>query len=572
MREGLIAAALLFAPFAQSQTIIFVDDDAAPGGDGSSWDTAFRHLQDALDPGIDGPRAPVEIRVAQGVYFPDLSESDPTLLGARTATFRLEENMLVLGGFAGLTGDDPDARAPSDFLTILSGDLAQNDDAGIPTALDDNAYHVLETWFTTAVLLEGVVVSGGRANRPFEDGWWPARRDDSGGGMLLVDSDAVVRDCLFTENQGDANASVWVALEGPFAFVEAGAGAVLVAGGAPVFENTDFVRNRANRIGGAVSVNRSSASFSRCDFVENSVGLAGFGDVNYGGALADASFGGPAGSAAYDRCRFLNNRCEEFAGGGGALFTIFSGATFSNSLFLANSTDGPGGAMALDNVADVRFNNVTVAGNVSGSGAGGVHEFSEVADSYAFNNSIVWGNASPETFPFNPNMFSFSGNFAISDSIIQFADTLPIAAYLFERVVVADPNFASTTGPDGALWSGDENLRPVSPSPAVDRGNNLFATGVADLDSIDRRQDHAPTPDTGVGTAPLVDIGAYELPRCVADVNNDTLATPADFTAWLGAFNAETDPNRPRADVNRDGGLSPSDLTAWLAAFADGCP
>jgi len=60
--------------------------------------------------------------------------------------------------------------------------------------------------------------------------------------------------------------------------------------------------------------------------------------------------------------------------------------------------------------------------------------------------------------------------------------------------------------------------------------------------------------------------------QCPADVNGDGMATPADFTAWLGCFN---DPNSQpfcdNADVNNSGGIEPADFTAWLAAFNAGC-
>ena len=48
--------------------ILYVDDDAPLGGDGLSWDTAYRFLQDALATASDS----TEIRVAQGAYQPDL--------------------------------------------------------------------------------------------------------------------------------------------------------------------------------------------------------------------------------------------------------------------------------------------------------------------------------------------------------------------------------------------------------------------------------------------------------------------------------------------------------------------
>ena len=59
---------------------------------------------------------------------------------------------------------------------------------------------------------------------------------------------------------------------------------------------------------------------------------------------------------------------------------------------------------------------------------------------------------------------------------------------------------------------------------------------------------------------------------CPADVNDDGVASPADFTAWLSCFNDPgSAPFCDRADVNADGTIDPADFTAWLAAFNAGC-
>lgn len=54
---------------------------------------------------------------------------------------------------------------------------------------------------------------------------------------------------------------------------------------------------------------------------------------------------------------------------------------------------------------------------------------------------------------------------------------------------------------------------------------------------------------------------------CLADVNGDGLVTPADFTAWINAFNN----NLPQCDQNSDNACTPSDFTAWIANFNAGC-
>ncbi len=54
---------------------------------------------------------------------------------------------------------------------------------------------------------------------------------------------------------------------------------------------------------------------------------------------------------------------------------------------------------------------------------------------------------------------------------------------------------------------------------------------------------------------------------CLADTNGDGEVTPADFTAWIAAFNASA----PECDQNGDGSCTPADFTAWIANFNAGC-
>ncbi|MCA9272164.1 MAG: hypothetical protein KDA31_03875 [Phycisphaerales bacterium] len=54
---------------------------------------------------------------------------------------------------------------------------------------------------------------------------------------------------------------------------------------------------------------------------------------------------------------------------------------------------------------------------------------------------------------------------------------------------------------------------------------------------------------------------------CVADTNGDGILSPADFSAWVAAFNAMS----PACDQNADGVCSPADFSAWVANYNAGC-
>lgn len=62
-------------------------------------------------------------------------------------------------------------------------------------------------------------------------------------------------------------------------------------------------------------------------------------------------------------------------------------------------------------------------------------------------------------------------------------------------------------------------------------------------------------------------LGEILAPVCLADVNEDGALTPADFSAWVAAFNARD----PKADQNGDGQILPDDFTAWVSNYNAGC-
>ncbi len=68
-------------------------------------------------------------------------------------------------------------------------------------------------------------------------------------------------------------------------------------------------------------------------------------------------------------------------------------------------------------------------------------------------------------------------------------------------------------------------------------------------------------------TTPDTPITIPDTPDCPADTNLDGMLTPADFTAWIAAFNAQA----PECDQNGDALCTPADFTAWIANFNAGC-
>ena len=63
------------------------------------------------------------------------------------------------------------------------------------------------------------------------------------------------------------------------------------------------------------------------------------------------------------------------------------------------------------------------------------------------------------------------------------------------------------------MGTDDDDLRPIAGSVVIDAGNNALVPGdlAADADGQPRFTDDPATADSGLGSAPIVDLGGYEL-------------------------------------------------------------
>ncbi len=324
MVERLAVAVLLFSlsctTASHADMILFVDDDAPPGGDGLSWDTAFRFLADALAAAEDPFDA--EIRVAQGVYKPDRDDASPEGSGDEDLSFVLSGGIELLGGFAGIGAEDPDERDIEQFETILSGDL-EGDDGDKGGDPYDNSHHVVNCIKTldSPVIIDGITITAGFAH----GGAFP---NDRGAALFVQEADPVVRDCLITAS--DAAEHGAVAIVGPcsptFSSVTFSAnqsGALIIEGGAaPTFEDCTFDANTGEV---AVFNDQSEVLFQHCTFSNN----------------AEGAVRNEQADAVFVSCVFSGNS----SGYGGAVESEASTCLFIDCYFSANTGDWEGGAI-----------------------------------------------------------------------------------------------------------------------------------------------------------------------------------------------------------------------------------
>ncbi|MHC4429299.1 MAG: choice-of-anchor Q domain-containing protein, partial [Planctomycetota bacterium] len=308
---AMFVAMPVMAPTPTGPTVIYVDDDAPPGGDGLTWETAYRFLQDAI--AASGFTSPV-IRVAQGLQKPDRDEANPNGTGDREAAFELPVfGVTLLGGYAGLGSPDPDDRDPALYESILSGDLAGDDEPGFVNN-DENSVHVVDGG-TLHSVIDGLTITGGNATGFF------------GGGIHNIGGNLTVANCRIVGNfAGSQGGGMSISFEGNPTLImncvfenngasSGGGGMYIQSGSSPTLVNCTFRGNTVLGSGDAMrNALNSDPVLINCAFIDNTT-------MSVGGAVAN----GDGCSPMFTNCLFVGNSA---ASGGGAIES--SGVSFPN--------------------------------------------------------------------------------------------------------------------------------------------------------------------------------------------------------------------------------------------------
>lgn len=218
------------------------------------------------------------------------------------------------------------------------------------------------------------------------------------------------------------------------------------------------------------------------------------------------------------------------------LSTLYVDLKMQNCLVFCNDADY-GSGVYISDWSEWHVVNSTIAFNGLGENSvagGGVYSVSSCGTVF---NSIVWGNEAD-----NQPQFGFYGDNSVEIgwSIVDDWTSCTGSFDCTGPVSGDDPQFVDVASP----CTGDEDFHVSGDSPAIDAGCNdevladatdldddCPATGCTteptplDLDLGPRFVDD-PVADTGCDTAPMVDIGPYEVFRCEAA--SIVSAVPAD--------------------------------------------
>ena len=533
-------------------TTIYVDaNPEITTHDGLSWDTAYADLQ----PVLMAASAGTTIMVADGTY-------KPTTTTDRSISFQLKDGVSLLGGYAGYGAADPNARDLTLYSTILSGDIGTIGDSA------DNSYHVVYgSGISSAAILDGFTITSGKT---FDDG---GSAFSNGGGLCLSGASPTITNCIFAANSALFNGGGIYNFGGSptltncaFTANSAGdsGGGMMNWGGSPTITNCIFASNAASKHGGGMGNENATPTLINCVFTSNSVvGTDGNLEVSGGGVFNnnDMTFGT---YPIFNNCSFTGNTASRYGGGmdnhdsspklvnctftsnfttgtggmagGGGMYNFFNSSptltncafngnsgdigggvsnnyyslpAFTNCTFTANSASF-GGGMQNYHGASPTLTNCTFAGN-SANNNGGLNYGGGVDNSNSSTstlvNCILWANTGATS---GMQINNGSGGGDLSMAVVTNSDIQ--GGWTGLGNINTDPQFVRnpSTGDYG-------NLNLQFTSPCIDAGNNAAVpTGITtDLAGNPRSFDIPWIVDSGSGTAPIVDMGAYEAQRII---------------------------------------------------------
>ncbi len=319
--------------------VIYVRKDALAGGNGTSWDTAFNEVSDAMNTAADPG---TEIWVASGEY----SSNNITI----------KNGISILGGFDG-TEFNPNSRNISNPATILN--------AG-------SSIHALKGYTIGAVTIDRITIKNGKANG-FGESYF-------GGGIFIKNSSNItIKNCIFDSNQAGKGGAV---------YLENTANAQLI--------DNAFSYNTASASGGAIYF--ASVSNSKISYTSGRGNISHNVSSGDGGAVFIDQNSGTGVPVILENYELLHNT----SGGNGGAICNNGNSLINNCIVTDNIANNFGGGIA-DSTGTSIIQSSTISNNKAGIGGGGVYTLSLTLTTLTIKDSVISGNSIKDdvTTPFH---------------------------------------------------------------------------------------------------------------------------------------------------------------------------
>ena len=504
---------------------IFVDATGETGANGLSWESAMPSLQDALTIASENS----EIWVTQGTYHPDIGFG--IARGDENATFLLNKNIKLLGGFTGTEMALTDRAIPAEAPTVLSGFLGIQVDpqslpespsyepSELPSRLQNVARskHILTLHSgSSSAIIEGFTIIGGYA-----DSKPPINR---GGGLFSVGSAAIVRDCLFRNNRAHNSDA-------------RGGAAYSRNGSSPDYDICQFFFNSAHLCGGAIYHDKVfGAEIKNCNFIGNGANSGGAAHIaNSETRISASTFSANEadyGGALHSRLSNLTLSKSSFTRNigrvrGSALFAESSTATSSqliseNCVYSGNISELQGiGTIYIGSNVTPQIRASTISGNYINRRLGAlIIEGSNSPPGSVVIGSIIWNNVdgSGKSSSVDANDFNNSLTF-INSNIQGSGGSSGWNSHWGQGSdgggnIDADPQFIQQGDPNGVPPTlGD--LRLTANSPAIDQFEPQPEDTNLDFNG------NARSIDGDFNGIPFADMGAFEYDPAKLDSDQD---------------------------------------------------
>ena len=491
--------------------VYFVKQGAS--GDGSSWNSAFGTIQQAVDAAFTAGGG--EIWVAAGVYA---ATTDPVVT--------MKSTVHIYGGFAG-TETSLEARDWAANTTAIDGAGLRRCVIGASNATIDgftiqNGYtaetgggmynYTVSPTVNNCTFTQNKAYDGGGmdneeaaptlTNCTFDGN---EATGGSGGGMNNLNCLMMVTDCTFSDNTAKMggggmnntsssltvtnctfakNAGLFLGggmrndLSSPTVTnceftenISAMGGGMYTSGGAPKITNCTFSKNTIpNDYGSGAGMcnDAASANITDCTFTEN----AATGKNNKGAGMYNN-----ACSPLVTSCDFTGNKASGVSSDGGGMYNNNALPILTNCIFSENAATN-GGALSNNTTSSIKMMNCTIVKNTATASGGGI--YNDGGSSPTVTNCILWADSAATNNEIHNT--GSSSNPVVSYSCIK-------DSYTGAYNISVNPVFVSAaTG----------NYRLKSTSPCIDKGTSEGAPDT-DIENVERPQ--------GAG----YDMGAYEF-------------------------------------------------------------